>query len=236
MKKSLLSAVVASLFATAPLAQAAVTNYNVTTTWFEPDEEPDHSIFIGSFTYDNVTKTVSNLQGSLSEAMTGDDTGWPGMYKLELKYQNNSPANPTSWYDSELGGTFAATFLNSATPTFDNGVWKPAAGIAIGATYLGDPGVGNAYALIFVPDNPLNGLTQPQINKLAYADCTTGGMMGQQCMTGTSVAGYGSVGTMSGYPLSQTITVAVPEPETYAMFLAGLGLMGGIARRRKASA
>lgn len=26
---------------------------------------------------------------------------------------------------------------------------------------------------------------------------------------------------------------AVPEPETYAMFLAGLGLMGGIARRRK---
>lgn len=28
---------------------------------------------------------------------------------------------------------------------------------------------------------------------------------------------------------------AVPEPETYAMLLAGLGLMGGIARRRKAS-
>lgn len=27
---------------------------------------------------------------------------------------------------------------------------------------------------------------------------------------------------------------AVPEPETYAMMLAGLGLMGGIARRRKA--
>lgn len=26
---------------------------------------------------------------------------------------------------------------------------------------------------------------------------------------------------------------AVPEPETYAMFLAGLGLLGGIARRRK---
>lgn len=32
---------------------------------------------------------------------------------------------------------------------------------------------------------------------------------------------------------SAQITTAVPEPETYAMFLAGLGLMGGIARRRK---
>ena len=30
--------------------------------------------------------------------------------------------------------------------------------------------------------------------------------------------------------------VAVPEPETYAMFLAGLGLMGAIARRRKQQA
>jgi hypothetical protein len=29
------------------------------------------------------------------------------------------------------------------------------------------------------------------------------------------------------------ITTPVPEPETYAMFLAGLGLMGAIARRRK---
>lgn len=31
-----------------------------------------------------------------------------------------------------------------------------------------------------------------------------------------------------------TIGAPVPEPETYAMLLAGLGLMGGIARRRKA--
>ena len=31
------------------------------------------------------------------------------------------------------------------------------------------------------------------------------------------------------------LTSAVPEPETYAMLLAGLGLVGGIARRRKKS-
>lgn len=32
---------------------------------------------------------------------------------------------------------------------------------------------------------------------------------------------------------SASITAAVPEPESYAMFLAGLGLMGAVARRRK---
>jgi hypothetical protein len=35
--------------------------------------------------------------------------------------------------------------------------------------------------------------------------------------------------TVLGYEL----VMGVPEPETYAMFMAGLGLMGFIARRRK---
>ncbi len=37
---------------------------------------------------------------------------------------------------------------------------------------------------------------------------------------------------MSGYPLSQTITAAVPEPETWGLMLAGLILTGALARRR----
>ena len=65
---------------------------------------------------------------------------------------------------------------------------------------------GNAYALIFVPDSPLGALTQAQIDKLAYAGCSPGGMVGTACMTGTSAAGYGSDGTMGGYPASQVIT------------------------------
>ena len=45
-------------------------------------------------------------------------------------------------------------------------------------------------------------------------------------------------GTGSGHTLNVDdlkITVSVPEPETYAMLLAGLGVMGAVARRRKSN-
>lgn len=242
MKKLLLTCAALSLIAAAPLAQAAVSTYNVTTTWFEPDTQPNDSIFIGSFTFDNVAHTVSNLNGILSESMTGTNVGYPHdtMTWLTLGYQLQS------WHDASLGGTFAATFKNSNTATFcdsamcgspaDN--WSPQTGVDVGGVYNGFPkpakNPGNAYALIFVPDSPLTSLTQAQIDKLAYADCAPGGMMGAVCMTGTSIAGYGAIGTMSGYPVSQVITlVPVPEPESYAMLMAGLGLIGLIARRRR---
>jgi hypothetical protein len=39
--------------------------------------------------------------------------------------------------------------------------------------------------------------------------------------------------TSALYTTGDISVAAVPEPETYAMFLAGLGLMGAIARRRR---
>jgi len=39
-----------------------------------------------------------------------------------------------------------------------------------------------------------------------------------------------------GVALDNISVTAVPEPETYAMLLAGLGLMGAVARRRRAAA
>lgn len=225
----------AMAIATTP-AFAAVSTYNVTATWFEPDTQPKNSIFEGSFNYDSATKTITGLAGKLSESMTG--TNASNMNWLDLNYQL------VSWYDATLGGTFAATFKNNSTNTFTtmfggNG-WSPASGITNGGIYYGFPGsnVGNAYALIFVPDDPLTALTQAQINKLAYADCAAGGMMGATCMTGTSVAGYGSVGTMSGYPVSQLITAVVPVPEAdaYAMMALGLGVLALRTRHKKQQA
>ena len=238
MKKSFLITVTFMMAAGAQVAQSAVTTYNVTEVFSEPDTFPRNSIFKGTFDFNNVTKTVTNLQGWLSESMTGNPgvpgaAGDYGMTWLHLTHQLSSV------YDATLGGLLVTTFLNSTSATFYGATWTPSDGVDVGGTYSGWPKAaknpGNAYAMIFVnTTNPTASLTQAQVNKLAYADCAPGGMMGAVCMTGTSIAGYGAIGTMSGYPVSQFITAApVPEPETYAMMLVGLGMLGWVAHKRR---
>ncbi|MCB2004741.1 MAG: PEP-CTERM sorting domain-containing protein [Rhodoferax sp.] len=60
-------------------------------------------------------------------------------------------------------------------------------------------------------------------------------MPGNWVLSSTTDA-YGSVMAASGDVGNpgQFILAAVPEPETYAMLLAGLGVIGSIARRRRA--
>jgi hypothetical protein len=100
-----------------------------------------------------------------------------------------------------VSGQLVASFALSTTATFVGGTWLPGSGTK---TY----GNFNAYALIFVPaSDPTLALTAEQINWLAYADCTADGLMGKTCMTGTTVAAYGRVGTMSGYPVAQVTTL-----------------------------
>jgi hypothetical protein len=91
------------------------------------------------------------------------------------------------------------------------------------------------FTLVFDRADPTN--TTMTWDQIVYTDNTRFGMMGPLVtgwlgMTGHMDHGAG-VGSMGGYPMSLTITAAVPEPETYAMMLAGLGMMGVIARRRR---
>jgi len=170
-----------------------LTNYAVKETFYEPMTQPDDSIFTGTFTFDSTTNTVSNLKGSLTESMTGIP-----MTTVALNYQLSSVSDGA-------GGLLVTTFALNTTNTFYGGGFAPGSGSGM---YFGYPGAnnGNAYAMIYINlSNPTATLTQAQIDKLAYADCTTLGMMGATCMTGTTVAGYGTIGTMSGYPVTQII-------------------------------
>jgi hypothetical protein len=190
------------------LASAPVhilTVYDVIETFREPQTQPSDSIFTGSFTLDTTTNEISNLTGSLTESMTG-----PPMDTVPLLYQLSDVSDGLGG-----GGRLVTTFHLNTTNTFYPGGFEPAVGVQNGGIYFGFPtapnpmkgGVGNAYAMIDVnlPD-PTVPLTPSQVDLLAYADCTAGGMMGASCMTGTTVAGYGAIGTMDGYPISQTIT------------------------------
>ncbi len=71
-----------------------------------------------------------------------------------------------------------------------------------------------------------------------YADQGSLTFVGFQASAGeyfTSVQWFGENAT-GVTDVQLGITTAVPEPETYAMMLAGLGLLGFAARRRKAKA
>ena len=182
-----------------------VTTLDVLETFYEPDTQPNNSIFTGTFVLDSTRSTVSNLGGTLTESMTGNGTDPSTMTQVTL---NNQLSSSTS---GPLGGLLVASFHNTNTNTFStanggNG-WTPGTGPEYYGYNTGAANPGNAYAMVFVnPGNPQAALTSTQLDALAYADCTTGGMMGATCMTGTSVAAYGMPGSMGGYPLAQVIS------------------------------
>ena len=197
-----------------------IATYNIVETFREPATQPNDSIFTGSFTYNFTTSTVSGLAGNLTESMTGGCAtlaGCPGSYGsvpmtlVPLKYQLKSQAVTLGGVNGLLVTTFALPSSDTFLTFFGGDGWSPAEGVNVGGVYFGFPTAtanpGNAYAMIFVnTTDPTLPIAQAQIDMLAYADCAPGGMMGAVCMTGTTEAGYGMIGTMSGYPVSQIIT------------------------------
>lgn len=205
-----------------------VTVYDIVETFREPATQPNDTIFTGSFTYNATTGVVSGLAGNLTQSMTGGCTslaGCPGSYGsvpmtlVPLRHQLRSQSVVLGGVPGLLVTSFALTTTNTFFTIAGSDGWSPSVGVDVGGVYFGFPtapnpasgGVGNAYAMVFINTaDPTVPLTTAQLNRLAYADCTSGGMMGAVCMTGTAAAGYtgsgvGTVGTMGGFPFSQVI-------------------------------
>lgn len=248
------SLVLAGLFSvvSAPQAMAAVTTYDVVQTYNQVVYDTSHpdwdTWFYGSFTYDSTTQTVSNLTGKINQAMDGGPgaSAW-----VNLGNQLSSIAVDTN-ADGVNDGLVVSVFKNSDTNVFNPNHPSYTLGAFFGGTFGSNgkmgavytAGTNNAFASIFVNlADPAAALTKSQLNYIAYGDCTPAALMprtgsGNKCMAGWNAYDTnGNLvpgGTMKGtLPNGQTIAAAVPEPESYAMFMAGVGLMGFIARRRR---
>lgn len=182
--------------ASAPSAPAEVlTDYQIKATFFEPDTQPQDTIFTGSFTLNSTTRTVAGLSGLLTESMTG-----PPMITVPLTFQLASVSDGQ-------GGLLVSSFALNTTNVYSEGGYAAnSEGFYYGfpsAKHPGAPGgVGNAFVTVYVnPADPTAALTTAQINQLVYGDCYPGGMMGDTCMTG-----YRGRGTMGGYPVAQSVS------------------------------
>ena len=203
LKRSALLATPFMIMVNVPVVYAAQLTYNVTAIFYEPDTQPNNTIFTGTFVYDTTTQAISGLKGTLSESMTGDGVDPATQTLVPLNYQLSSVSDGQ-------GGQLISAFALNTTNVFQGG------GFATGGMkYFGYPAAwnaatANAYVTINVNlTNPLTPLTANPLALLAYGDCKGGGMMGKTCMTG-----HAGGGTMSATPFSQTITLAPVTPNS----------------------
>jgi hypothetical protein len=130
---------------------AALAFYAVVETFHEPMTQPNDTIFRGTFTFDATSKTVSNLTGLLTQAMTkvNGSYGSP-MTTVSLAHQLS--AAPVTLDGAD--GLLVTTFALETPDTFDPSGFAPGGtqycGLSAGAPNPKSGGAGNAYAMIFV--------------------------------------------------------------------------------------
>ncbi len=188
--------------------------FDITLTFYEPVYGGNsNTVFNGSFNYDFTTSSLSNLTGTMNEAMLGPKALLPH----ELQYDSPSSSDGS-------GGLIISAFMFNTTPlvsTNTNG--NANVTIDVSAAQLAET-VGAGL-----------GLATSLFNNLSYADCSAGGLMGTACMTGL-VGG----GTMGGTPTSEIVTLmsksspaAVPVPAAFWLFGSAFAGLIGFNRRNQ---
>jgi hypothetical protein len=89
------------------------------------------------------------------------------------------------------------------------------------------------YANLMAGERASGGSTVQNQTMLDFSHTLTWGGPGYVIGAGGNVTNFGIAST-SGF--NYNMPAAIPEPETYAMMVAGLGLMGFVARRKKQQA
>ena len=199
---------------------------------FNLTEEHDVSISFHGQTYGTVTHALTNPGFSLYQGLAHNTAENPG--PLPLASDHDFGVGSTLIRDTIAGagnteGSFRALQSWSITNDSDPLALSPTVFTFIGAAYDGsiDYGTGT----IPYGDGVADGVVTQTFHLLPgfYSIFVGGTDYSQQTGLGT----WG-VGGALAYGVEGVVSV-VPEPETYAMLLAGLGLLGASIRRRRIS-
>lgn len=198
------------------------------------------SLFITGGGYANASVTVDGATYSL----TYSGAALPSLdplfqtFRVTLGIDTNNYSGGGSFLDSVAikvsSGVASASLFSAPGGT---GSWSLLAG---GLNSSGCSGGGSGWVCADGLANSGKGLAITTGNGagIDYAFAFDVTMASGALFTGINAASIKALyvdtaGNKIGSIVSVPITLAVPEPETYAMMLAGLGLMGFVAKRRK---
>lgn len=183
------------------------------------------------------TSTLSRTQGQASSSSTTYTVNWTGSVQTNYSYLlHAAPSFSTGVQNSSLTLDFGTLALGSTSPSLSFMLYNLTDPNRVGLdldsfAVTGDAGKFSTNLAGFA------NLAQDGAQSfLAGLDTSSVGNFSAHYILTLSDADVGASSTRSTYQMELNLVgnvAAVPEPETYAMMLAGLGMIGAIARRRK---
>jgi hypothetical protein len=184
---------------------------------------------LGSFSLNNINESMGLVDFSSRFASASAIT-----YTFTVGHSDNGFSSYNVVEDIKNGTNTLFTGLHLQLVGPEN---APANGIVFTSYDASDEDMGPEFSPEFTLDSP--SLSQPAPFEPTGSQSLN--FTGNLAAGATTESGYFNlsvfdpgVGNSYTFSLTQTpVAAVVPEPETYAMFLAGLGLMGFMARRRQ---